>query len=334
MNFINIKNSLINLVFALIFIRCVSIDQKTRIILDTDANNELDDQHAIAYMLFNGDNFHVEGITVNRTFNGGDIEQHYKEAERVIKLCSLYSEIKIYRGANGSFEEIRNNVQNKLFDGHQAVDFIISEATKTSDQKLVLLPIGKLTNIALAIYKDPSIIPKIRVVWLGSNYPDPGEYNQINDPSSLQYVLDTSVDFEIVMVRYGKPSGTDAVRALLTDIEKKMPGRGPNISERIIGRHGNSFNNFGDYSIDLFRNIELIGNPPSRPLFDMAAVAIIKNSSWAKATRIPSPQLIKGKWFERPQNQRKITIWEEFDKDAILEDFFYSMENFTLVKNK
>jgi hypothetical protein len=37
------------------------------VILDTDANNELDDQHAIAYLLFNGQVFDVEGITVNRT---------------------------------------------------------------------------------------------------------------------------------------------------------------------------------------------------------------------------------------------------------------------------
>ena len=44
---------------------------KIRIILDTDANNELDDQHAIAYLLFNGDTFAVEGITVNATSGGG-----------------------------------------------------------------------------------------------------------------------------------------------------------------------------------------------------------------------------------------------------------------------
>ena len=48
--------------------------EKIRILLDTDANNELDDQHAIAYMLFNGDKFDVEGITVNATSGGGEIE--------------------------------------------------------------------------------------------------------------------------------------------------------------------------------------------------------------------------------------------------------------------
>ena len=34
---------------------------KIRIILDTDANNEQHDQHAIAYLLFNGNKFAVGG---------------------------------------------------------------------------------------------------------------------------------------------------------------------------------------------------------------------------------------------------------------------------------
>ena len=61
----------------------------TRVLLDTDANNELDDQHAIAYMLFSGDAFDVEGITVNRTRGGGDAEQQAAEAERIVKLAGL-----------------------------------------------------------------------------------------------------------------------------------------------------------------------------------------------------------------------------------------------------
>src|SRR5690606_42009842 len=52
-----------------------SAPEKIRVLLDTDANNELDDQHAIAYMLMNGDVFDVEGITVNSTFGGGDANE-------------------------------------------------------------------------------------------------------------------------------------------------------------------------------------------------------------------------------------------------------------------
>jgi len=88
-----------------------------------------------------------------------------------------------------------------MFDGHEAVDFIIEQAMKERDQKLVLLPVGKLTNIALALLKEPAIAGRIRIVWLGSNYPEPGEHNQDWDISSMNYVLDVEVPFEMVTVR-------------------------------------------------------------------------------------------------------------------------------------
>jgi hypothetical protein len=36
------------------------VAQKARVLFDTDANNEVDDQHALAYLLFNGKAFQVE----------------------------------------------------------------------------------------------------------------------------------------------------------------------------------------------------------------------------------------------------------------------------------
>ncbi|MBC8181510.1 nucleoside hydrolase [candidate division KSB1 bacterium] len=307
--------------------------EKIRVILDTDANNELDDQHAIAYMLFSGDVFDVEGITVNKTYNGGEVEKHLKEAERVVKLCSLPSQIKVYKGANGSFDEIKDFIDEPDFDGFEAVNFIIARAKAKSNRKLVLLPVGKLTNIALALKKEPSVVSQVRIVWLGSNYPEPGEYNQENDRSALNYILETVNDFEIAIVRYGKPSGTDAVRATLADMKNNMPGKGPHISLPVVGRHGKEFTNFGDYSINLFKNIELQGDPPSRALFDMAAVAIVKNASWANSNKIPSPTLVNSKWIDRPENPKKIIIWENFNKDKIMQDFYHCMENYVLAKN-
>src|SRR5688500_1570219 len=148
----------------------------TRVLLDTDANNELDDQHAIAYLLFSGDVFDVEGITVNRTRGGGDVEQQALEAERIVTLAGLRRVFPVIRGANGSFAEIAPRIREKRFDGWAAVDASIEQAKASTSQSLVLLPVGKLTNIALALLKDPSIASKVRVGWLGSNYPEPGEY--------------------------------------------------------------------------------------------------------------------------------------------------------------
>ena len=299
--------------------------KKIRVILDTDANNELDDQHAIAYMLFNSQVFNIEGITINKTVNGGSIDDHYEEASRIVKLCEWESKVDLFKGATGSFNEIKNTINEHDYDGSEAVDFIVSRARESSTEKLVLLPIGKLTNVALAILKDPAIIPNIRIVWLGSNYPEPGEYNQDNDLQALEYIIESDVEFEIALVRYGKPTGTDAVRASLDEIEKIMPGKGPNIAAPIIGRHGGSFTNFGDYSVNLFQNIPYSENPPTRALFDMAAVAIVKNPSWAVPTRIPKPELIDGKWKDRPDHPDHLTIWENFERDKIMEDFFSTM---------
>ena len=60
-----------------------------------------------------------------------------------------------------------------------------------------------------------------------------------------------------------------------------MPGKGPRIRVQVTGRHGGKFATFGDYSVNLFDHIELSGTPPSRALYDMAAVAIVKNPAWA-----------------------------------------------------
>ena len=298
---------------------------KIRVILDTDANNELDDQHAIAYMLFNRQIFDVDGITVNKTHNGGSIDEHFKEAERIVKLCDLYPQIKVYKGASAKYDEIINNINEPDFDGSEAVNFIIERAKIQSEEKLVLIPVGKLTNIALALKKDPSIIPNVRIVWLGTNYPDPGEYNFVNDINALDPIIESGVEFEMVMVRYGKPTGTDAVKAYLKDFQEKMPGKGPQITDPVTGRHGGEFTCFGDYSVDLF--VKFRGNPESRPLFDMAAVAIVKNPAWADRVVIKAPKFVEEKWIDQPDNPREIVIWENFKSEEIMQDFYKTMDN-------
>lgn len=325
---------MITLTLCLILLSSVFGTQqgRTRVLLDTDANNEVDDQHAIAYMLFSGDAFDVVGITVNRSRGGGDIEQHAKEAERIVKLAGLERRFTVTRGASGSFDEIAGHIGQRDFDGAAAVDLIIRRAHESSGQPLVLLPVGKLTNIALALKKDPSIASRVRIVWLGSNYPEPGEYNQENDEAALEYILETNALFEIALVRYGTSSGTAAVRVTREEIRSRMPGKGPRIKQPVVGRNGGRFTTFGDYSVDLFEHIDLEGNPPARALFDMAAVAIVKNPAWAHPVRIPAPRLVGGKWVARPTNPRTIILWENFDRDAIVKDFHASMDKPVLAR--
>jgi inosine-uridine nucleoside N-ribohydrolase len=324
--------------YALLYASCKTVTKgekkqttdKIRVIFDTDANNEVDDQHALAYLLFNGGTFQVEGVTVNATYNGGNIDSHYREAETIVNLCGAQGRFPLLKGANKDLASIKDSIRQTRFDGSEAVNLIIERANSGGAQPLVLIAVGKLTNIALALLKDPTIASKVRVVWLGSNYPEPGEYNQDNDTAALNYVLDSNVPFEMVTVRYGKPSGTDAVKVSREEIRQQMPGKGPRAAQPVIGRHGTAFTTFGDYSVNLFEHIELYGTPPARSLFDMAAVAVVKNRSWASKREVPAPILSNNQWVERPFNMRVITLWENFDRNGIMQDFFQTMTHYQL----
>lgn len=304
-----------------------SATKKLSVIFDTDANNELDDQHALAYLFSNQEYFDIKAVTVNATRNGGNIQGHYDEAERIMHLFNVKQEFPLLKGADKSFLEIGDDLESATFDGFEAIDFIISEASKHKDEKLVVIAVGKLTNLALALKKDPSIANNIRLVWLGSNYPDPGEYNLVNDIPSMNYVLESNIEFEMVTVRYGKPSGTGAVIVTQAEIDSIMPGLGPKAKTPVVGRHGDKFDNFGDYSVNLFTHIDYHGDPPSRSLFDMAAVAIVKNPAWAKTAEIQCPIMIDEFWVDQPDSPRKILVWEHFDTNAILDDFYTSLKN-------
>ncbi|MEM7284129.1 MAG: nucleoside hydrolase, partial [Pseudomonadota bacterium] len=103
------------LLVALLLSGCVNgpsySSQRIPLIVDTDANNELDDQHALAYVLFSQDVFNLRGITVNATESGGDIHAHVREAKRVLALCGVSAaDFPLLSGANGSFAAIRSEI--------------------------------------------------------------------------------------------------------------------------------------------------------------------------------------------------------------------------------
>jgi hypothetical protein len=133
----------------------------------------------------------------------------------------------------------------------------------------------------------------------------------------------------MVTVRYGKPSGTDAIRVTRADVASRFAGRGPRVQPAVQGRDGGAFTTFGDYSVDLFARITLDGNPPSRALYDLAALAILKNPRWATARTHPAPALVGSRWEERPTNPRRITVWEHFGRDAIVGDLQATLERRT-----
>ncbi len=97
-------------------------------------------------------------------------------------------------GADGLCDLDLPGVPGTLADEH-AVDFIIRQIMASPGQ-ISLCPIGPMTNIAMAIVKEPRIVPHIRsIVFMGGAAFCPGnsspraEFNFIVDPEAAEIVM-------------------------------------------------------------------------------------------------------------------------------------------------
>ena len=223
----------------------------------------------------------------------------------------------LFSGANGNYNTLKDSLDNPVYDGQKAVEFIIQQAhTMTDGKKLVLIPIGKITNIALALKKDPSIIPKVKIVWLGTNWPGPGEYNMENDTAAVNPVIESGVEMWICTVA----GGTAEVRTTITEITNRLQGKGIKV-DPVEGRHGGSFDRLGDYLVNLWENVR----EETRSLYDMANVATIKNPEWAEPTVVYGPRLIDGEWKTDVSAKDSVIFFRNYNVTAVINDFWETM---------
>lgn len=150
----------------------------------------------------------------------------------------------------------------KTLDIH-AVDFII-KSVKESDEKVTIVPTGPLTNIAIALLKEPLIKDNIdRIILMGgavydSNITPASEFNIYVDPEAAKIVFESGIPITMV--------GLDVTnKAILTfkDIEELN-----NLQGRVSGVIAPLLKFFAQANKDFFG----IGGAP---LHDALAVSYI-----------------------------------------------------------
>jgi inosine-uridine nucleoside N-ribohydrolase len=83
-------------------------------------------------------------------------------------------------------------------DPRHAVDLII-ELLMASDGEIMLVPTGPLTNVAMAMRREPRIVPKIRHIslmggaWGFGNQTPSAEFNILVDPEAARIVFESGV---------------------------------------------------------------------------------------------------------------------------------------------
>lgn len=109
-----------------------------------------------------------------------------------------------------------------------AVDFIIDALHAAGERGVTLVPTGPLTNVAMAIVKAPSILPKIREIVLmggamreGGNHSPSAEFNMLVDPHAADIVFRcgrpiVAMGLDVTHQVLSTKARTDRIRALGT----------------------------------------------------------------------------------------------------------------------
>lgn len=165
-------------------------EKQIRVIIDTDAYAECDDQFAIVHQLMTP-KFDVKGIIGCYLGSGRDtVDQCVREAETLLELMGLSGNIPVWHGAEGPLVDERTPRDS---DGVQA---IIAEAEKDDDRPLFIACQAPITNVASAILQRPDLAQKLTVVWTGGGaYPRGGyEPNAFSDLAAANVVMDSKAE--------------------------------------------------------------------------------------------------------------------------------------------
>jgi purine nucleosidase len=189
-----------------------------RIILDVDTG--VDDAMAILYALARP-NIHLEALTT--TFGNTDIESATANTLRILELAGR-SDIPVARGAGrsllrpfvkgadhvhgvGGLGEVSLPKPKAKPVAEHASDLMIRMA-RENPGAITLVPVGPVTNVAIALAKAPDIAPLFkRIVVMGSTIFHPGiqgiptpmaDANFWNDPEAAQIVLRSGAEITLV----------------------------------------------------------------------------------------------------------------------------------------
>ncbi len=159
---------------------------RIRLIVDTDARNEADDQFAIMHHLLTP-MFDVCGIIAahfeqKAGYTGRSMEESYREIEKVLTLSDI-EDVPFFRGCTSP---LRSTGDAPESDGTQ---FLIRQAKLPG--KLYIAVQGAMTNVAAAINAAPDIADNLVVLWNGGGpYPEGRpEFNVMQDPDAVRAVL-------------------------------------------------------------------------------------------------------------------------------------------------
>ena len=277
-------------------------DKKVNVILDTDTYNECDDQFALSYLLKSEDKFNIEAITVAPYHHDNNIsidEGIDKSYDEIIKICNWLN----FDCTNKVFKGSTDYVENDYNEENDAVNKIIEIANK--NDKTYILAIGAITNLAIAINKEPKIVDKIEVIWLGGNSllsKENKEFNFKQDVQAVRTVFESKVKLTVIPCK----NVASNLRTSIYELEHFLKGK----------------SKLCDYLCERFYNDGVHGIKERRVIWDIGVIAYMINKEWFQTEEVSCPNIKDDTSYEITSNKHKITVVNYLDVDKIYKDLF------------
>ncbi len=287
--------------------------QKARVIVNTDAKNEADDQFAIVHAILTP-TFDLHGI-IPAHFGEGksktSLKDSHEETMLLLRLMGLEGQIRVADGAPHALPDPTTPVDSP------GARLIIEEAMKDDDRPLHVAFYGPLTDMASALLLEPRIAERdVVVVWIGGTNYRGGhcEFNLSNDIHAANVVFKSSVDvWQVPSTVYRQ------VAVSYAELLEKVYPQGE------IGKY--LVNQLLEFNAQYDRPFEY------RSLGDSPAVGVIMYPDLGEWDWKPAPEFDeKGNYIETGAN-RPIRVYRSIDARFVHEDFFAKLAMFVRASN-
>ena len=276
--------------------------RRKKVILDTDAYNEIDDQYAITYCYL-ADSIDLQAVYAapfhndKSTVFADGMEKSYDEIKKVLSMTDPNYTTPVFEGSRTTIEESGGPVDSPA--ARHLIEFV-----KTSDEIVYVLAIGAITNIASALMLDPSIRENMAVIWLGGNQLDSdnlGEFNLVQDYTAGQIFLNSGVPLLLCPAWF-------IVSVLTTNIELTRDLMGHSkVCDYLAGISQQAWKDAGE-------------NPAwVRTIWDIAAPAILDNPDCAQIEIVPAPIFTDQRVYAFDSTRHKILYLKSIDREKVFD---------------
>lgn len=291
--------------------------KQVRLIVDSDAACECDDQYAIAHALMS-QKVEVRALTAEHfgIREPGSAEKSYQEMLKIVSLMQMEN-VKVLHGCEHPMTSETESVPS------EASDFIIEEALREDERPLFIICQGAVTNVASALVKNPAIGKKLTVIWVGgSNYPYGGyEFNSFNDVNASNVLLSSEADVWMLPA--------EVYSTLQVGFEELYLKVAPNGE---IGKYlyENMIHENNRIAEMMRKNMppkspsDYLGFPNggSWAFGDSCAIGLLLSTNSGAYEEVVAPRIGEDGRYSVPEDGKRIRYYRSVNTRFILEDFF------------